>query len=330
VTRRPLRLGVVGAGEVARRHVAAAASVAGVRFAGVTDVDGTRAAALAGPAGGRVYPDAEAMIGDVDVVVVATPHSTHTDLVLQAVRAGRHVVVEKPMATTVAGCDRMIEAARQAGAVLWPGQQQRHFSQVRAARDVLAGGTLGAALWYAERRSNDYRRDGSRPAWFFDPVVAGGGIAMLVGLHTFDRAAWVLGAVAVAVSGTTVTPDGWAIETDAAGTVWFDHGPPAHFTLTAEPAFHHETTVVCERGRVTIDPSGAAVTGPDGVTRRLVDVDPDAEYTASFARQYEALVRTVRDGAPAAITPQEGRTAVAVAEALYASARSGGARTPLA
>jgi predicted dehydrogenase len=160
--------------------------------------------------------------------------------------------------------------------------------------------------------------------------VAGGGITMLVGPHTFDRAAWLLGAVPVAVSGTIATPDGWAIETDAAGTIWFDHGPPAHFTLRGEPDFHHETTVVCERGRVTIDPAGATVTGPDGTARRIIDVDPDAEYTASFARQYRALVRSVRDGAPPDITPQEGRTCVAVVEALYASARSGGARVSLA
>src|SRR5258708_775465 len=95
-----LRVGVLGAGEVARRHVAAAATVDGMRRVGVADAVPARAEALAAAGGGRAYPDAGALAGDVDVLVVATPHSTHVELVLAAVRAGLHVVVEKPMATT--------------------------------------------------------------------------------------------------------------------------------------------------------------------------------------------------------------------------------------
>jgi hypothetical protein len=104
-------------------------------------------------------------------------------------------------------------------------------------------------------------------------------------------------------------PAGWAVETDAAATLYFADGPRAHLTLLDSPHFVHETTIVCERGRLSIAASGLTVAG-----RQVLQVDEDREYTASFRRQYEALLR----GQPAA-TLDEGRQAVAAVCALYRS-----------
>jgi predicted dehydrogenase len=187
---------------------------------------------------------------------------------------------------------------------------------VHAAREELAG--LGRPLMYLDRRSTDYARS-DRPAWFGDARLAGGGIAMLVGVHSIDRACWLLDARPRAVSGAVAVPAGSAVETHAVATLQFPDGPSAHLTLVDSAEFFHETTVVCERGRLTIDPSGLTVDG-----RRVLNVDADAEYTASFRRQYDALLR----GEPTT-TLQEGRQAVAVVRALYRSAASGGAPIPL-
>jgi predicted dehydrogenase len=304
-----MRLGIVGAGEVAWRHAAAAAEVDGLTLTAVTDRDVDRARRLADRYGARAVADLDALLAAVDLVVLAVPHAYHADLSLHAAAVGRRVLVEKPMATTVEECDRMIA---QAGDRLHVGQQGRFFSQVSAARDELAG--LGVPLLYLERRSFDYtRRD--RPGWFADARLAGGGIAMLVGVHSIDRACWLLGAPLRAVAGSVAVPAGWAIETAAAATLYFAEGPRAHLTLVDSPEFFHETTIVCERGTLTIDPCGLTVTG-----RRVLQVDGDREYTASFRRQYEALLR----GEPGA-TLDEGRQAVAAVCALYRSAASGGA-----
>jgi hypothetical protein len=104
------------------------------------------------------------------------------------------------------------------------------------------------------------------------------------------------------------------VETAVAATLYFTEGPRAHLTLVDSADFVHETTIVCERGRLTIDAGGLTVSG-----RRVLEVDGDREYTASFRRQYEALLR----GGPTA-TPAEGRQAVAAVHALYRSAESGG------
>ncbi|MDT5038629.1 MAG: hypothetical protein QOE03_3814 [Micromonosporaceae bacterium] len=308
-----MRLGIVGAGEVAWRHAAAAAEVDGLTLTVVTDRDADRGRRLADRYGCRAVADLDALLAAVDLVVLAVPHAYHAGMSLRAAAAGRRVLVEKPMATTVEECDRMIAGA---GDRLYVGQQGRFFTQVSAAREELAG--LGAPLLYLERRSMDYARP-DRPAWFADARLAGGGIAMLVGVHSIDRACWLLGAPLWAVAGSVAVPAGSAVETDAAATLYFAGGPCAHLTLVDSPEFFHETTIVCERGRLTIDPSGLTVAG-----RRVLRVDGDREYTASFRRQYEALLR----GEPVA-TPDEGRQAVAAVCALYRSAASGGAPVAL-
>lgn len=302
-----MRLGLVGAGEVAWRHAAAAAEVDGLTLTAVSDPVRSRADRLAGRFGARAVAGFDEVVGAADLVVLAVPHARHADLAVRAAAAGVRVLVEKPMATTVEECDRMIAAG---GLVV--GQQGRFFAHVRAARERLAG--LGTPLLYAERRSTDYHR-ADRPAWFADPDLAGGGIVMLVGVHSIDRACWLLGAAPRAVAGSVATPDGWAVETSAAATLHLADGMRAHLTLLDSPEFFHETTIVCSRGTLVIDGSGLSVDG-----RRVLTIDGDREYTASFRRQYEALLA----GHPTA-TLAEGRLAVATVRAWYRSAATGGA-----
>jgi predicted dehydrogenase len=309
-----MRLGIVGAGEVAWRHAAAAVEVDGLTLTAVTDQDGERARRLGERYGARPVADLAALLAVVDLVVLAVPNAYHADLALRAARAGCRVLVEKPMATTVEACDRLIA---EVGDLLYVGQQGRFFAQVRAARDELT--RLGAPLMYLERRSLDYARP-DRPAWFTDARAAGGGIAMLVGVHSIDRACWLLRGRLRAVAGSIATPAGWEVESTAAATLYFADAPPAHLTLVDSPEFFHETVIVCERGRLTIDASGLSVNG-----RRVLQVDGDGEYTASFRRQYEAILRS-EPGA----TPVEGRLTVAAVHALYRSAASGGAPVALA
>jgi predicted dehydrogenase len=308
-----VRLGIVGAGDVAWRHAEAAADVDGLTLTAVADLDVDRARRLADRYGARAIGDLDGVLAAADLVVLAVPHAYHAELALRAGAAGCQVLVEKPMATTVEDCDRMITLI---GDRLHVGQQGRFFTQVSAARDELA--RLGAPLLYRERRSTDYARP-DRPAWFADARLAGGGIAMLVGVHSVDRAAWLLGHPPQAVAGSIAVPAGWAVETDADATLYFTEGPRAHLTLVDSPEFFHETTIVCERGRLEISATGLTVNG-----RRILEVDGDHEYTASFRRQYEALLH----GQPAA-TLDEARQAVAAVCALYRSAASGGARVPL-
>ena len=115
-----LSVGTIGAGGIARSHINAIEANDNIRLVAVMDVDADRAEAAAGDSGARVYTSLEPMLEDTEVeaVHVCTPHNLHGDQVVAAAEAGKHVLVEKPMALTLSDCDRMIEACDRAGKIL--------------------------------------------------------------------------------------------------------------------------------------------------------------------------------------------------------------------
>jgi predicted dehydrogenase len=120
-----LRAGVIGAGVFGGHHARKCSSLEGVRLAAVMDPHAERAEALAGPLGAAVFDDLDAFLDEVDVVTVASPASSHARLAAEALRRGRHVYVEKPLADEAVDGQALVEAARASGAVLACGHQER-------------------------------------------------------------------------------------------------------------------------------------------------------------------------------------------------------------
>ena len=185
-----LRLGLVGAGEVAALHVDAALALSDlVRVTAVADPLPEAASRLAARCDAVPLPDHEelAASGLVDAVVVASPHHVHCDHVVDLAAAGLPILVEKPMALSVPDCERMMRAASDAGVPLAVGHLQRYLPTIAAARKLLAEGRIGRPRMFLERRSVRYE-PGTHPAWFFDRDAAGaGGIVTNLGAHCMDK-----------------------------------------------------------------------------------------------------------------------------------------------
>ncbi len=122
---KPVRLAVIGAGVMGKRHVAAAKRVAGVELVAVVDTDLTQANAAAGIAGCAAHGDIAALAGKIDAAVVAAPTAAHVPCAAQLLRAGTGCLVEKPLAATEAECRALIAAAKEGGAVLQVGHIER-------------------------------------------------------------------------------------------------------------------------------------------------------------------------------------------------------------
>ena len=151
-----IRVGVVGVGYWGSRHVrvlrstTAVSAVIGVdqRFAAVGD--GRRE-----PEHGiTAYADLEEALPHVDAVVIATPPASHAPLALKAIAAGKHLLIEKPMATTTAAARMLIDAAAAAGVVLMPGHTFEHNAAVHKLRDLVRGGNLGRLFYLDCARLN--------------------------------------------------------------------------------------------------------------------------------------------------------------------------------
>jgi predicted dehydrogenase len=151
-----VRVGVVGVGYWGSKHVRVLRSTTGV--ATVLAVDQQFAQIGNGRReleyGATAYPDLETALPYVDAVVIATPPGSHAPLALQAIAAGKHVLIEKPMATTTDAALTIIDAAAAAGVVLMPGHTFEHNAAVHKLRDLVQGGHLGRLFYLDSARLN--------------------------------------------------------------------------------------------------------------------------------------------------------------------------------
>lgn len=130
---------------------------------------------------------------DIDVVYIATPNSLHAEQTIQAARAGKHVLCEKPMALSVADACAMIEACDKAGVKLGIAFQNRHHPAHQEARRLVASGEAGQVVLATAQYSHDFPRQVPWAGWRNDPAMAGGGGLMGMGVHALDLLRFVLG-----------------------------------------------------------------------------------------------------------------------------------------
>ena len=149
-----LSVGIIGAGGIAQSHMRAIHENDNIRLVAAMDVDAARAVAAAEKYGARAYTSPSDLLGDpeVEAVHVCTPHSLHGDQVTSAAEAGKHVLVEKPMALTLTECDRMIEACEAAGKILMVGQVLRYYPVNRMIRKMISDGVIGNVGHLMRRR----------------------------------------------------------------------------------------------------------------------------------------------------------------------------------
>lgn len=204
-----MRFGLIGYGGIGRLRRLALDRSRDATLAAVCDLDLARLADL----GSRVerFTSARELVtsGACDAVIVSTPPNTHEKLTLQAFEAGRHVLVEKPMAPTLEACRRMVEAARAAGRVMTVGFNHRYFPSFRMVREALHSGAIGR-LSHVRGYAGHVGLAEFSAEWMYNRTVIGGGTLWDNGIHMIDLVRHLLGEVC-SVSGATGTRI-WQIE----------------------------------------------------------------------------------------------------------------------
>ncbi|MFF3501813.1 Gfo/Idh/MocA family protein [Streptomyces sp. NPDC003247] len=321
-----IRLGLIGAGAVGALHAEAARATPGVRVTAVCDLVAATAHRVAGPAGAEVFADHRDLIasGLVDAVVVNTPHALHTDIVVDAAQAGLHVLVEKPMATTVRDCLTMERACEKAGVTLFVGHIQHFLPPMAAAKAAVDAGAVGDVLAVHDWRGTDYR-PGSRPSWFFDPAVSGGGVFINIGTHCVDRLLWITGRRPTAVTATAAHRGDLPVETDVLARLELEGGAVGHITVTSAllPA-RDELTVIGSRGSLRVSRgTGARLHPDDGTDPVLLAGESDDDVPAAFRDQLAAFAAAVRGERPCAVPAAHGRQVVTAVAGVYAACATG-------
>jgi 1,5-anhydro-D-fructose reductase (1,5-anhydro-D-mannitol-forming) len=312
--RRPLRVGVIGLGFMGRMHVAAyrAADAAGLRnkLVAVCDPDPARRAGRVPAAGNMPLSEAPARLfdprqvegherpeellarDDLDLVSICTWTESHVELALAALAAGKHVLVEKPVALRERAAARLAAAARAAGTLCMPAMCMRFWPGWSLLREAVADGRWGAA------RSAVFRRLGSRPPWasgFYGDGERSGGALFDLHVHDADLVLWLFGPpLSVQSSGTP----------DHLSTLYrYDTPGPLHVTAEAgwdhDPAFPFRMayTVVFERGTADFDSSRERPLRlyRDGV-EQTVELPAGTGYEGEVQHLLAAIGRNARSG----------------------------------
>ena len=185
------------------------------------------------PNGARVLGFDDLLAAEtVDAVVVSTPTHVHADQVTRALRAGKHVLCEKPLAPTSTDCARMVEAAQQANCQLATGFDYRHFAAVRFLKSVLDDGGIGELDHVRAFGGHDGMANFRAP-WMFESATGGGGAAMDIGLHLTDSLRFLFGELQV--EGSAATNQVW----DVAGSE--DNVVAICRTESGAPVAYHAT-----------------------------------------------------------------------------------------
>lgn len=194
-------IGIIGCGAIAeRRHAPEYAANQACRIIGFYDPQSERAKKLADAYDARAFGSLEELLVDpgIDAVSVCTANSTHAEISIRALRAGKHVLCEKPVASCAADARRMIEAAEQAGRVLMVAQNQRLDPAHRVAKRLLEQEKLGRALSFQTAFSHGgperwLNRAPGDDIWFFDAAQTGFGVLGDLGVHKLDVICWLTG-----------------------------------------------------------------------------------------------------------------------------------------
>ncbi|CAN5723011.1 hypothetical protein BH23CHL8_BH23CHL8_00080 [soil metagenome] len=324
---RPVGVAVVGTGGVAALHLSALARDAGARLVGVCDVVAARAREAARDAGEDVlctdrledllaWPDAEA-------IVVCTPNDTHASIGGRVLAAGRHLLMEKPLAIDLAGADALIEAATRAGVVLMPGQTHRFYDLGRRLREVVDSGAIGRAT-YARSSLHAGWIWGGWGSWVLDPARSGGHVVHN-GVHGLDLVTWWLGQEPAEVMARGVHGTSGALRIWDHFAVHVRYRDGAVATVEVSRATRPRSIVLRE----------SVVAGTDGVARQapvaggglLLDeagaVPLGFDAQVGFDRQVAAFLAAVREGGPPQVSAIDGRRALAMALAAERSLVTG-------
>jgi predicted dehydrogenase len=262
----------------------------------------------------------------VQAVIICLPHWLHERAAIDAVKAGKHVLIEKPLAISVAECDRIVEAVRASKVTFTVGHTQHFYPLVLAAKQILDSERIGRTImaidtWYKPHNPE------LRPPWLLDRKL-GGGMLLMDGTHMIDRLLWHLGGKVVAVkamNGNPVYPE-FAADDTAMAFLQFDSGVVATISRIAY--------------RTGITQYGADYFGTNGqlkyrlpygehgevglwVGQNEVWEQVDVADNDSLVDQFESFLNAIESGDAPEVTIDHGREVIRVMEAIERSGETG-------
>ncbi len=345
-----LKVGIIGTGNIAQQHANSYKNLENVEITACCDLSLERATKFAEKNGiAEVYASYDEMLqkADIDAVSVTTWNNAHMPATIAALNAGKHVLVEKPMAMNAQEGRMMKEAAERNGKLLMVGFVRRFDVKTELAKEYIDRGDLGD-IYYVKTKC--VRRCGNPLGWFADKSLSGGGPLIDLGVHMIDMARYLMGKPkAVSVYGVTANKIGpmedmrhhyrylahsagtgkCDVEDFATAIVRFDNGAALHVevSFSAHVAKTSELTldIMGEKGGLSVEPDLGYYSTKNNI---LVDEIPRISlssdmFSSNFAIEIAHFVDCIQNGTPCRNTPDDGIALMEILDAIYKSAETG-------
>jgi UDP-N-acetyl-2-amino-2-deoxyglucuronate dehydrogenase len=336
--------GIIGCGMIANFHARAINDIRGAKVVACYDAVPAAADRFAASQGCRAYHALAAMLADpdVDVVTVGTPSGAHLEPAVAAARAGKHVIVEKPLEITLRRCDQIIrecEKHKVKLSAIFPSRFHQSSLELKRAVDAGRFGrlTLGEAYvkWY---RTQAYYDSGAwRGTWELD----GGGALMNQAIHSVDLLTWLMGPVVEITAQTgLLAHERIAVEDTAVATLKFASGALGvlEASTAAFPGYLKRIEVHGSAGSAAMEEEDVVAwdfakkaRGDEAVLKRMAGristaggaSDPTAIGHHGHTEQFRDVLAAIRDDRAPAVDGDEGRRSVEIILAVYKAAESG-------
>jgi len=337
--------GIVGCGMIAEFHTRAINEIKNARVVAAYSRTAANAQKIAGMAAGdcRTYGDLDAMLAhpDVDVVCICTPSGSHREPAVQAARAGKHVVVEKPLEITLPRCDAIIEACDSAGTRLCTIFPSRFTAANLRLKEAIETGrfgrlTLGDTYVKWWRTQQYYDSGGWRGTWQLD----GGGALMNQAIHNVDLLYWLMGDVeSITAFGATLAHVRIEVEDTAVAALRFKNGALGviEATTSVYPGLVKRTEIHGDRGSARVEQDDitlwefqekvfsdnevyAAMAGQSGF--KAGASDPRGITHIGHRDQLIDFLAAIDENRPPQVDGRDGRKSVEIIRAIYRSAET--------
>lgn len=345
-----LRFALIGCGSISATHAEQIQAIPNARLVAVADIEEDRAKTLASKYNTDFYTDYQEMLqrDDIDIVNLLTPSGMHADMAIDAAKAGKHIITEKPMDISMDKAKAMIKAARDVGVKLSVISQHRFDTATIQVKKEVDAGNFGSMIlgecavnWY---RTQEYYDSGEwRGTWALD----GGGALMNQSIHTIDLLQYLMGPVESVYARTaTLAHERMEVEDVAVATVSFKNGALGTIvgTTSAFPGlscrlevFGTKGSAVIENDRLTHhfqktqDSKGEWYGG--GKVENLAKTgltdsgtgasDPTAIFGGAHRIQIEDMMQAVIEDREPLVNGEEGLKPLEIILAIYESARTG-------
>ncbi|MCE5315090.1 MAG: Gfo/Idh/MocA family oxidoreductase [Armatimonadota bacterium] len=335
-----IKVGLVGYGFMGDMHAQCHNAAGESRIVAVVDVDEAKRDKAKKKIGCDVYATIDDMLAsaDVDMVDICTPTFLHAEHAVAAARAGKHILCEKPMAMTVAECDKMIDAVNKAGVTMMIAQVIRFWPEYQVVKKIVDSGRYGNVMWVSARRF-------SPPAswawekWLWDPKRSGGGVLDLH-IHDQDYIAYLLGSPKQVFAQGVRGPGGGL---DAVQAMGFGHKSGARsfaegsLIMSETYPFNMALIVSLQTACIKLDtgldqslmvyPNECEPFAPDLPSPEIGASTETSGNLSSLGGYYNEIKYFIEclkaNKKPEVVTPEDGREAVKICLAVTKSAETG-------